>query len=594
MYFDREDERDPFDVFGEPEAANDDAPEDIELTPSEPATIEPEAPKKIRTGFSWAGFAGGLASLVWIAGAIGGPLSYYGVDGVMTMDPAMQAGMIALAFGPALLFWIAASAAGEALKARRLAAELARLAQAGRTSADGEHGAAQRFSGNVKAEIESLNLAMAAALERMAELESAAQRNAVLFDSAVAASRENTEAMALTLEREREALAALSGDLRGQTDTMAQSIGRQIRLMREASKLVKTEVSAAEDALETHLASFEASAAVMGERTAAFHQAADSAAAATASLNGTMTSMLDGMSEATRLADAARQSSEQAVLAANETANAVRETTRSAVYEAKRAAQLIRSESVALQDAASDTLAKLREAADLARAASEQSMAAADRHAASIGKRLGALASTAGARPAARVAVEPRERTTAAATDAQATTLHAAASAALARGAARPQPRAEAEPMRRVFKGFGAWANLMPAPRMEDTPAPANEDSFDLVDFGARQQNPDDVLKHDILSLVADAGVNLDQALQPEDLDRIARSSRQGAAARRGAVVDLAPGPVGRIARRIKRNKDAQSLASRFRSRPDLTKSENKSECSDLVRAYLLIDAALA
>lgn len=78
--------------------------------------------------------------------------------------------------------------------------------------------------------------------------------------------------MTEALKTERDAIVELNGDLKGQTDTMAHSISRQIRLMREASKLVKTEVTAAEDALETHLASFTASATVMGERTAAFRK----------------------------------------------------------------------------------------------------------------------------------------------------------------------------------------------------------------------------------------------------------------------------------------------------------------------------------
>ena len=173
--------------------------------------------------------------------------------------------------------------------------------------------------------------------------------------------------MSYALKVERDAIVELNSDLKGQTEVVANSVGRQVRLMREASKIVKTEVAAAEDALETHLASFSESAAVMGERTAAFHHAADSASAATASLNGAMTEMLDGLAEATRLTETAKKSTAEAVLAANETASAVRETTRSAVYEAKRAAQLIRAETVALQDAAAETMAKLQDAANAAR-----------------------------------------------------------------------------------------------------------------------------------------------------------------------------------------------------------------------------------
>lgn len=605
MYFDRDDdERDPFEVFGEAETTNEEITlQEFETAAEEPAVVQPEAPKKVKTGFSWAGFTGGLAALVWIAGAIGGPLSYFGVEAVMAMDPAMQAGLLALAFGPALLFWVAASAAGEALKARKLATELTRMAQESRFPTDATEHQAQRLTNTVKNEIESLNDAVASALDRLAELEAAAQRNASLFNEAVQSSRENTQAMTHALGEQRDALMEVSGDLKGQTDTISNSIGRQIRLMREASKLVKTEITAAEDALETHLASFAASASIMGDRTAAFHHVADEAAAATASLNGTMTQMLDGLSEATRLTETAKKSTEQAVLAANETASAVRETTRSAVTEAKRAAQLIRAEAAAMQETAADTLAKLQDAANAARMASEESQAAADRHAASIEKRLGALASAAGAKKAVvapraveRVVERVVERKPAPvmAHAEEVTSLHAAANAAVARGGSRGRVEVADVQPKRAFKGFGSWGNFMPK-HEEPTPVAANESAFDLADFGSpAKANPDATLKSGAIDLVTDAGVDLDNVLESTDLERIARCSREGASARRRAVIDAAPGAVTRIARHVKRNANAQDLATSFRSRPDLAKSDNKTEGSELVRAYLLIDAALA
>jgi hypothetical protein len=602
MYFDddKDDERDAFAAFGEPEAAN----EEIALGEFGPAAthtmlaieeVQPHA-DKVKTGFSWAGFAGGLAALVWIGGAIGGPMSYFGVEGVMGMDPAMQAGLIALAFGPALLFWVAASAAGEALKARKLAVELTRLARGSRLPVDAAEREAQRLTNTVKHEIENLNDAVAAALNRLAELEAAAQRNAMLFGQAVEASRENTQVMADALRAERDALTDLNGDLKGQTETLAGSIGRQVRLMREASKLVKAEVSEAEAALSSHLASFADSANDLGERTAEFQQAADAAAAATASLNGTITQMLEGLSQATRLTETAKKSTAEAVLAANETAGAVRETTRTAVFEAKRAAQLIRAETVALQDAAAETLAKLQDAAQAARQASEESQAAADYHAATIEKRLSALAATAGAKKAV-VAQRPAQverKPEPIMQQAEVATLHAAANAAVARGASRAQPHAVSEQPRSLFKGFGGWGAFMP-PRTEI----ANEDARDdlsLADFGASpaRKGSDDMLKTNVVDLVFKAGVDLDDVLAAGDLERIARCSHDGASARRRAVIDAAPGAVTRIARHVKRNDDARTLAAQFRSRPDLAKSETKSESSDLIRAYLLIDAALA
>jgi hypothetical protein len=626
MYFgdEEKDERDPFEVFGELETSGEtvvqhefgDVVEDIvdaaaereSGSDEEPVVQEfelQEAPRKVKLGFSWAGFMGGLAALVWIAGAIGGPISYFGLNGVMSMDPAMQAGFVALAFGPALLFWLAASAAGEALKARRLATELTRMAHESRAPFEAGKSNVQRLSDTVKTEIETLNDAVSAALDRLAQLESVAQRNAALFNEAVAASRDTTEQMSHTLKRERDALVELNGDMRGQTETMAHAVGRQVRLMREASKLVKTELGSAEDALETHLASFSQAATLMGERTAEFHHAADGAAHATTTLNTTMHSMLEGLSEASRLTDAARQSADQAVLAANETASAVRDTTRNAVVEAKRAAQLIRAEAASMQEAAADTLTKLNDAARSARDASEESQAAADRHAASIEKRLAALVATAGAKKAPVVrSVERIERPVERVVErklepamAEASTLNMAANAAVARGGWRGATQAlrvEPEP-KRMFKGFGGWGGFISSPRQDETPPqPANE-SYELVDFGREAPKTiDAALKVGALDLVSDAGVDLDDVLAPSALERIAISSRNGATARRRTVSELAPAAVSRVARHVQRNEHALELARQFRSRPDLAKSEKKGEGSDLVRAYLLIDAALA
>src|SRR5262249_32819797 len=134
-------------------------------------------------------------------------------------------------------------------------------------------------------------------------------------------------------------------------------------------------------------------------------------------------------------------------------------------------------------------------AANAARTASEESQAAADRHAASLEKRLTALAATAGAKKAPLVQKREErpverviERTVAIEPEVQ--TLHAAANAAVAR-TSRPQVRAAAatqtavqEQPKRMFKGFGGWGNFMPK-HEEAAPVAANEqtveDTFDLV-----------------------------------------------------------------------------------------------------------------
>jgi hypothetical protein len=583
MYYDDEEDRDPFDAFGTPDATPEPANVDADAQPKRVIAPEPPKAKPIRSGFSLAGFCGGLAALAWIAGAIGGPLSYFGADALRNMEPLVQVGLIALALGPGLLFWVSASAAGEALKARKLAHALTRMAQDARMPFLTSEGDAQRMARRVQGEIESLTVAVNAALDRLDQLEQSAKRNAALFGEAVSATRETAESMAVALKREREAVIAFNGELKQQTDDMAQSIGRQIRLLRETSKLVRNEVESAERVLS-------ASTNEVSDRTAAMQDAAEDAANASATLNGTLAQMLDGLSEATRLTETARRSTEQAVSAAKDTAGAVREGTRVAIFEAKRAADFVRAETVALQDNAGDVIAKLREAAQTARSASQESRAAHEREASVIEERIGALADAGEAKVASgrgrRVALEPTR------------TKQPVTRSRTTRGdGAQPRVRNRRDPQdaaqQRASGSFASWSTFNASRAVP--PRPANEDSGFDDDFGyiIERNDPDLALKNGVFDLLICAGVDLGNVLKANDLDGIARRSRAGVASRRGAVADAAPNAVSRIARYVARDIGAQALAVEFRARPDLATKDDDGD-ADLVRAYLLIDAALS
>ncbi|HCK83037.1 MAG TPA: hypothetical protein DHW63_00460, partial [Hyphomonadaceae bacterium] len=293
MYFEDE-EPDPFEAFGERAEPAEEAPADEEIAEEAREIPAIDSRERVRGGFSLAGFVGGLAALGWVGAAIGGPVSYFGIEALSKMDPAVQAGMAALAFGPAILFWVSASAAGEASKARNLAAAFIRLTRETRLPAESDETGARRLANTVKAEIESLSDSVASALERLAELEHSARRNAALFNETIAASQDSADAASQALQREREAILQLNADMREDTEAMTMGVARQVRLMRETSKLVKTEMGAIEGALEQHLAAFAASATTLGQHTNAFHDAADGAHAATAALNGKVAGMLEG------------------------------------------------------------------------------------------------------------------------------------------------------------------------------------------------------------------------------------------------------------------------------------------------------------
>jgi hypothetical protein len=138
--------------------------------------------------------------------------------------------------------------------------------------------------------------------------------------------------------------------------------------------------------------------------------------------------------------------------------------------------------------------------------------------------------------------------------------------------------------------GRFAWTNLLPKPANDGAPAPT---AGELVSFPPPK---DEAAARRALDLVARTGVSVGETLSERDLDAVAAASRKGLTARRKAVLDAAPVEVTRIARLLRRDDGAKNIALAFRKRSDLAQVHNAKRSTasgDLVRAYLLVDAAL-
>lgn len=564
-----------------PPAANDDAkpddvpePEDVyilgETMPE--AAIEQlsvavaKPPKAVGAGF-W----GSVFALAWVGVGIGAPLAFLGLDAIQYQHPAVLAGIAAVAIAPAILILFAAAAAREARRVRVETAHLARLAGDALAPVSDVEDQARSLGATVRAEIGALQTVVETALERFSALEAAAARNAIVFDQAVASAKDGAGVLSATLQNERIAFEDLTTELRQQSDVLGENVGRQIRLMREASRLVRQEYVAADETLQTHLASFTASAAAMAERTEAMDAAATATQMASQRLDGTIVNALEALTQATTLTDTARQSAENATLAANATASAVRETTQRAVADARRVAHMIRTETQAMEDTASATLAKLKDAADEARRASEEAQAAADRHAASIQRRLSTMAVTAQAAQKPVVAEAP---------PVVVNDVQPMVEKVYATAGARTMRAAVVEMVEAPRFANTDYAADWPAPQSaNDRAAPA--DRFNLVEKSPAEK---------AIELLMQVGVRAGDVFAAADLDFIASRARQGGLARRQAVTAAAPEPVARLQRLFETDMHARSEAIAFRAKPDLaTQPGGKS----ILIAYLLVDAAL-
>jgi hypothetical protein len=337
------------------------------------------------------GFWGVLAAGGWTLAVVSATALSFGVEGLAAQGPGVLVGLAAAAIGPAVLIGFSATAMRHTKAIRAETLKLAALAEDALQSPEEAEGRARRLSGVVRSEIGAMHAVMQTALDRFVDLEAAATRNACVFETAVSCARDGAGILAETLQTERSAFESLSSELQIQSQTLAENVSRQIRMMREASRLLKGEYESADRTLHSHLNAFTAAASLMSERTDAITAAAVDTHSAANRLDNSVAVALESLSHASSLTDSARQSAENASLAANATASAVRDVTQKAVHDARKVAQLIRAETQAMEESAAATLAKLKSAADESRRAAEEAEAAADRQAASLQRRLAGL-----------------------------------------------------------------------------------------------------------------------------------------------------------------------------------------------------------
>jgi hypothetical protein len=520
---------------------------------------------------SW--ILGPSLAAMWAAAAIGAPVAYWGLDGLANQHPAIFVGLAALAAAPAALILWASRAARDAAEARaetRRFAQFAEQAFAGAPAAR-EPSTALVIAPNVHGELVALDAAVDRAMDRLAELEDATKRNVRAFDNALVLAKTGGQELSTVLARELDTLATLNAELRSQTDEMGGSVSRQVRIMREASRLMAGEVRAAEDALSGQLESFTGAAQSMALRTGEMNDAADKARAAACDLDETMGKALTGLSQAAELADASRQTVETAAQAASDTASAVREATARAISEARRAAQIIRAEAQEMEESAHATLSKLHEAAAAARAASDEAEAAAEKQSISIQRRLTAMAETVKARTTQR--------------------SHDAEEAApmLAR-AANAAPH---------IAGWHSRANVIPAPASSAPPAPRPAAQRSMGDVMGAQTVANDVSKTAYASpfdLADAAGLVLSDVFSDKDLERIAGRAKFGAATRRRGVCEISGRSVDKVAALLLSDPAARDFAEAFRRDPShaaqAALAAGRPE-RDVTSAYLIIDAAL-
>lgn len=337
---------------------------------------EEEPEQRVRpVGPGWGAL---MTALGWTGAAVGLPIATFGVDGLLAQSPLLIGGLAALAVLPPTVMLAASAVTRETQRARLEQQRMIRNTRKLLLS-DEVGDRAMGIGRSIRAEIDGISQALNAALNRMSDLEAAAARNAQAFSTAVSDARTGASALSEALNGERAAFAQLNADLHHQTEHLGASVARQIRMMREASMLVRQETASADQRLTSSIEALAVGAHAIGERTRELHDVVDAAATGARRFDQTLGKTLEVMGETTKLNDAARQAAESSAIAAQQAAQAVRDASVRATADARRATELIRAEAKVMQDQAQTALDQLRAAAEEARQAADTADAAASR-----------------------------------------------------------------------------------------------------------------------------------------------------------------------------------------------------------------------
>lgn len=215
--------------------------------------------------------AAAVVSALWALAPVAYAVGYR--QGVVPLqnDPFALAVFALLAIGPAAFVWVAAYMIRQSM---RLAAEARRtreLAELMLTPAALAAAGAADAVAAVRAQIESAALMAGDARDRMLTLrETLAQETGGLAEATAGSARTTVE-LAGSVAREREALEAISAALDAQSAAITDAIGRQARMVAEASDLAETQLREAEAALAARAADLTgaATSAVDAARTGA-------------------------------------------------------------------------------------------------------------------------------------------------------------------------------------------------------------------------------------------------------------------------------------------------------------------------------------
>ncbi len=201
--------------------------------------------------FIWIAVVGGVVALFWAAGVLAYSAGENGLSGLAALPVQGLAGLVFVAFGPALFVFLAGLAVREMARFRGTAREVQALAARFADPAKATTADAQAMAGSVRHEISRMNTAVEGALARLGAMEEVLSHHGDAFAKAEASARERTDVLINDLRREREAIADLASVLDQKAADIAEAISEQSKMVVAAADIANSHAIESTKTLES-------------------------------------------------------------------------------------------------------------------------------------------------------------------------------------------------------------------------------------------------------------------------------------------------------------------------------------------------------
>ncbi|MET0547446.1 MAG: hypothetical protein ABWZ40_14175, partial [Caulobacterales bacterium] len=545
---------------------NEEAERRVERLKAEP---EAKTDHKVEHAGSWATWFTLVLSLTWLGGVGAFIAGYYTPEQLIALPTPIALGGGLMIFGVAMLIWFMGFVMRETARTRAMSRRLAAAADVLLAPAAVSEASSKRLAGAIRNELAGLDRALSETAAKLQSLEQTVTSQSRALTNAATSVETQTRNYADVAD-------TLDSKARMIEDTVTRHttrVGDAFGAAQNAARDIEARIVGTSDNLKANSEAILAKSEQLTFLAKQVNQKANS-------LDVALDSALKTLATASHLVDAAKASTGMATDASKSAADAVRAAISDSIERARAVAEQIKAEHLALQDSGQISIQAIKQAADIARGATDTLTQHSERRIQELSQSLQDAVSRADRAAEQRIDQARRvvERTGSAYEEVQ------DRSGPKKQVVLPPEPEFKAKPAAGKGKPEDSW-------RWKDVLADAEAEQAVPVPANSTQPAVQPIDK--LTDALSAAGVSPFQAISDSRLKDILKRGGDSVASRRWAVWDAAPDALRKAKAALSLDAGLREAARTFLTDEGRRQQNAAYFASASGRLYLILDAAL-